>query len=165
MKVSKELAGLVANKMTDKKRKEIEVIEKQISEIGYDLAKSTVPKKVLEFYNDNHGYFYKCSQIQVSGNGMNYQVINFSPSVPTKNEWRINKSVDEKTGKKLSSLFSEKEAKQKELKELKNEIESAILSLGTHARVEEKFNEAYKLFPVKKHTEVIVNIDSIRKKL
>lgn len=167
MRISKESAKSIAVKMTDKKSKDIDKLRKEISDFAYGIAKSTVKKDVLEFYEKHKGYFNITTTISVSGTGLNFQQLNFSPALPKSDStcWYITKLVDDKTAKKVVDLCDQKDKAKKELNKLQSDIENALISLGTYARVQEQFKEAAPFLPVKEKAELVVNLNDIRKRI
>lgn len=167
MRISKEAARQISIKMTEKKQKELDILKKEISDVGYQLAKSTIKKDVLEFYEKHKGYFNVADTLQVSGTGLNFEQIYFSPSLPKSDSSQryIAKLVDNETAKKIITLLHKKRDLKKQLDCLRNDIEIALISLGTHAKIQSEFKEAAPFIVVKESVALAVNISDIKKRL
>lgn len=165
MKISKQTAEKVANEMTSKKQEELKKMTDTLEILGYEIAKSVIPKDVLIIYEKYKYYFNTSNTLLISGPGINKESINFKKELPT-TQWCINKTLNKNESEKIRQLLDKKLDLNKELILLKNDIVNALLSLGTSKRIETEFKEAFKFLP--KNTEnkaLIVNLDSIRTKL
>lgn len=165
MRVTKEAAKHVAGRLTEIKLSEEKKARKELSELAYSIAQDCVPKDVQEFYQKHKSFFHTTTRLQVSGTGLNYEELSFSPELPSRNEWRFSKLVTNKQAEQIVKLLNLKKKKEKERKELFVEIENAVLALGTYAKVEVEFKEAFAFLPKKLNQQLVVNINSIREKL
>ncbi len=162
-RITKEIAKEVAKKLTEKKQKALELEKSKLNDLAYGIALSKVPDEVMKCYKKHKGYFNTASYLQLSGNGFNFDIINFNEYLPSAG---IVFTPNDSDSKKLKALTNSIEDKSKELKSLRNEIEIALCNLRTYNGVEKEFKEAFKLLPKRSiSTALTVNLLSIRERL
>lgn len=165
MRITKSDAESVAIKMTEKKQKEIDKVDKELSEYGYQLAKSLVKKDVMDFFAKHPEYTLSAEKISVTGVGMSWETIYFvGKRIPMVNPGTC-KSVTNEQAKHIVSLMNKKNDLKKEKAKLFKDIEVALLSLGTYNKVKEQFKEAAPFLPFKQKSEIVVNLNDIRKRI
>lgn len=165
MRITKSAANSVAIKLTEKKTIQLKKIKSEISDIGYAVLKGQIPKKILDLYGTNSGYFKTISSVHVTGKGLNNQPINFSKNLPSTDTYRKTILVDDKNALELSTRFNQIEKLGNEIEKLQLEIEAALLSLCTYAKITSEFKEAIPFLPFKEKNELVVNIKEIIAKL
>jgi len=165
MRITKEIAKSVAFRMTEKKRKELDLLNKNLSELAYELALSKINKSVIESFNKHKKYFKTFSSFKVIGNGFNYEYFSFNNKLPCEDIYSVTYEFDVKNSKKLLDLLNEKNKLSEDLIKLRNDIEIALIGLKTYNKIESEFKEAFVFLPIKVSTELTVNIDKIREKL
>lgn len=165
MRITKDAAKSVAKKLTEKKRIQLEKIKSEISETGYKVLKGQTPPAILGLYAKHPAYFKKINNINVTGKGLNHQQIYLSKNLPCTETYSKTVLVDDENAAILSDLFNKKEALHTEIEKLEQEIEQALLSLVTYAKISQEFKEAVPFLPFKEKNELVVNIQDIRKKL
>lgn len=161
-RITKELAEQVAFKMTVEKKKEVEFLRKELQDYIRNYAISLLPKEVLKMFKSHPEYFSKQSNIQFVGNGFHYDSFYFGDSLPIKDARTL---PDNTTAKAVLSIKNKLDIKEKEVRCLNSEIANALYNLRTYSNVEKNFNEAFAFLPKVKNESLIVNVDSIRKKL
>jgi len=62
-------------------------------------------------------------------------------------------------------LWNQKNDKLEEIENLRTDLENAILTLRTYARIKEQLPEAYELLPDKTSTAISINLESIKTRL
>lgn len=147
MVISKQLASEIAKHLTESNNVEINTLKKQLSDIVYKEYVKKVPKDVIKGFKENPDYFNVTTQIQLVGNGFNYDYITIAKAPYNYNSNRMTLTGD--VGKQAEKLHVEI----KKLKEVKtnlfNEIESTLLALKTYKRIETEFKKAAKYLPKK----------------
>lgn len=165
MRITKSDAASIALKLTEKKTAQLKKLKTEISQLGYDVLKGQTNKSVFEFYERFPNYFKKIDCINITGKGLNHQRINLPKSLPCTETYNKTVLVDDKNAAKLSALFNQEETIEKEINKLKTDIEVALLSLVTYAKITSEFKEAVPFLPFKEKNALVVNIADIRKKL
>jgi len=164
MVISKELAGSIARKLTQKKYDALEKTKKDISDLAYEIAKAGVKKDIFEMYEKNKSYFNTTSQLALIGQGLNNETVSIK-SIPSDGSWSITKTLNNKHAETFVILFDKQKTQKKELQQLNIEIEAALLGLRTFKKITDQFPEAAKYLPVKENRELMINISAIVKKL
>lgn len=165
-KISKETANAIAEKLTEKKRKEHDQVVDELRAFCLDLCKKKIPAPVMECYDKHKDYFRVISSVQCSGNGANHETINLGSKLPSwNNSWSVQLALNVENGKTFVKLINQRDRLQKQTEELHAEIKNALISLGTYNRIAVEFPEAAKLLPVRATMSLVVNVDKIRQKL
>ena len=164
-RITKEIAKYVAGKLTDKHKKEIEKVHNELKEMAYDAYSKKIPKDVLLAFEKNKSWMYKCESIRAVGNGFNHEYLYLSKQLPSKDGSYVTVQFDEKTSDKLRKHKNLLNSLNKKQEDLFDEIETALIRLGTFKKVEAEFKEAYIHLPKTVSQALVVNIDKIREKL
>lgn len=82
-RITKDIAGYVASKLTEKKKVEIEKLEKTFKENAYNAYLKKIPKDVIELSKKYKNYFKWIDQYKIAGNGWNYEYIYMSAKLPS----------------------------------------------------------------------------------
>ena len=164
-RITKEIAKYVAGKLTDKKQTEINKLHKSFEENAFNAYLKKIPKDVLECFNKHKRYFETTTQLKMVGNGWNYEYISIGKELPSMNGSYPTPQFDEKTSQVLLKEYQKINELKAKLKPLKEEIETALIRLGTFKKVEIEFKEAYTHLPKTVSQSLVVNVDKIREKL
>ena len=164
-RITKEIANYVANKLTDKKKVEIEKLEKTFKENAYNAYLKKIPKDIIELSKKYKNYFKWIDQYKISGHGWNYEYIYMSASLPSCDGNYATIQLDEKTSQSLLKEWQNIKDLKRKKELLHDEIFTALIRLGTFKKVETEFKEAYIHLPKTVSQALVVNIDKIREKL
>ena len=166
MRITKEAACKVADGLTSKKNEQIEKISGEIKAFATEIARKNTPKDILELFDkrSGHDWFYTSSSLKMVGNGLNHESVDIHPT-PSDGSFHITVEPNQQQATKMIRLLKVRDILSKQKKELYREIYNAIMSLGTYARITEKFPEAIPFLPTKEKAELAINISDIRKKL
>lgn len=162
-RITQDLAFQIAVKMTEAKKKEIDLLNEQIKKLATDFAESKVPSEIKKCFKKLGAWMQKSNYIQFCGNGFNYDGFSLNHDVP--NNGHNRHTPDDETAKKMKLLCNERYKKGEVRDQLIREIKTALVTLRTYNNVEKNFNEAFKHLPKNQTTALVPNIDSIRKKL
>lgn len=161
-RITKNLAAVIAEKLTAKKKIEIDKIRDELKTYLYNYFEKETPVEILKQFKKTPQYFKSENCIQLCGNGFNYDSFNFTKSLPLANT-RINPS--DALAKGVSTLYRKINEKDKEYRNLRIEIEIALTNLRTFNNARKEFPEAAILLPKEGTTEVAINIIDIQKQL
>lgn len=162
--VTKEIAKEIAKILTAKKADKVEKMEKSFSNKVLAAYNKSLPQSIRAAFKSHPQYFRGGSYINLSGNGWSHRQVSLGDRVVHPKDgayWSPQAEVNQM----LTKLDYEIQDAKKEIATLVTEIESALLSLRTYKRIEEKFPEAFKVIPEKVSTALIVNLDEVRAKL
>ena len=167
MRISKEKATNVAEKLLNPKREKLENLRKELSDYVTEIAKSHIPKPVNDMFKEYPEYVNSVSNsIQIEGEFIDNWSLkhrHISETIPHKNKPIL---VTKNQSKKIRNLFDKEERMRLEINKLRREIENAVFNLRTYSRCEKEFPEAFKFLPKKNITTALqVNVQDIRSKL
>jgi len=162
MNVTKQIAREVAIKLLKPKQDELKAIKDKLGIEAYLILASTIPANVIVGFEANKQYYHFTKTIQVRGYGFNFEWIEMSDILPYNSKTT---ELTQDQANSLMPLWIQKIDKEKEIKELKTDLENAILTLRTYARIKEQLPEAYELLPDKTSTAISINLESIKTRL
>lgn len=166
MRISKVLADTIATKLCEKKYQAYESSEKIVKETTYKIYKKKVPKDIMTFFT-KHPKMVKCtSYITIALSNYKYFSINLYEKLPDLSCIMNDNQIFTQSEKE--SLYTMQEKSKdllKEYKEVKKEVELALLNLNTTKRIAENFPEAIPFLPTSEKYEIAIDLTQIRKKL
>jgi len=164
-RISKELAHQIAIKLTEKSRLAYENLQKEYREIVTCMYEDSTPKDVKDCFKKNADWFYTRSSISLNGHGFRWERVSTTrPVIGNSNSDAIFKL----TAKNSTVIMNAKRKWEKlmeEHKQLQRETETALLNLGTHARIKENFPLAAPMLPPPMSNALVCNFDSLTKRL
>ena len=164
-RITQEIARSVARQMTEKKTLKLESIKKELQSVACELAKKMIPKEVLVCFEKYPSYFNCTTNIQVGGQGLNWEYLELEIKLPSPNGNYLKETLKDKDAIQVKKLIDSISKLDTEIDRLKDEIGTALLSLKTYNRVQTEFPEAYTYLPIKVSQELTVNINKVREKL
>lgn len=163
MNVTKQVAREVAIALVKPKQDELKAIKDKLGIEAYKIICSKIPNKVIVAFDYNKEYFKHSKSKQVRGFGFNFEWLEMSHALPYKNTAATELNQDE--ANILLPLWNQKNDKLEEIENLRTDLENAILTLRTYARIKEQLPEAYELLPDKTSTAISINLESIKTRL
>lgn len=167
MRITKDKASLVADRMTIKHNDVINEKKRLLNEYVGNLAVSKIPEAVKQMFKEYPEWVRSESTIRLKHyllNNYNYRNHYINVEIPCNDECCY--VISDKEAEKVVKMVDEIESLRKERKQLKEEIEITVYNIRTYKRCETDFPEAFKWLPLEKPTtEISIKIDDIRKKL
>jgi hypothetical protein len=166
MRITKTIATEVAQQLIAVKNEELKHLRLQQKTFIRDIYLTQLPKDVLICFGKNPKYFRTTSAIYINGPGLpqGYKTYSIGDPLPSINGDRI--TVTELYSTDIEKNEDAINTKSKEINELFDNIEAALINLRTYNNVEKEFPEAFKLLPPASiNTGLMVNIKDIRCKL
>lgn len=164
MNISKTTAHEVAKKVTEKKKQVIDDLQIEFSEHLEAIYKKQIPAGVLSEFGKNKAYFKTTSSTSIVGEGFDFRRENFTKNLPYKDNNAITKPSPEEAAV-LIKISNGIDNLKKEYEQTRKEVEAALISLRTYKRIEENFPEAFLFLPKQQNTALVVNLESLRRKL
>lgn len=169
-KISASDAQSAARKIVEPIGKKISEIEEQIKVKVTEYATGTVPADVMKvFKSDKCNYITVTQGVVLYGHGFNGKHVGLIGQVPyiVENRYSNPRLELNKTQADIVQKLVEKQEKLEDKKKTTcSEVESMILSLGTHKRVQQEFPEAYGALPgIKVDTGLMIQIQPLRTKV
>lgn len=168
MRITKELANNIAHTLLQKKQKEIEAIEKDISRMVTEYYEALIPKAVIAFSKKHKGYLPMTQSVTIDNGYFHWTFFPLTKHLPKIENHSLLQRLEPEFNKKLQDIYHKKDEMKRTLKELINETVGTLLSLGTSKRIAEVFPEAAKLLPAEGSTTtraLAVNVESLRKRI
>jgi len=164
-RISKELAAQIATKLTEKSRIAAEELKKEYGQLAYEMYDAQTPKEVKDTFKKHPEWFYTRTRIDFSGHGFNYESVVCPNPVICNGGTNANLNLTAKLASQLTAASRKYEKAYDAYKQLKRETETAIINLGTHARIKENFPLAAPMLPPPMSNALVCNFDSLTKRL
>lgn len=162
MRITKQIAENIAEKLTEKKVKNLEDQKQKIKDLVTELIREKTPNEVVLLSKKQPSFFTITDIFRFDTEDFKWEYFQSNEKFPTtENHYEITKEEN----KKLFNLLQKREKIKNEIRQLRKEIEQALINLKTFKRVETEFPEAFKFLPKNGSTALVVNVDHIRKQL
>lgn len=170
-KISENDAQTAAYKIVEPIQKKMKELEEQIRIKVTEYVTATVPAEVMKvFKGSNCDYVITEQNVRLFGHGFNGRQVSLNNQLPLlrkEEKYQYPKFELNKTqADGLQKLIDKKDKLKDKYDTTKSEIQSSILTLGTHKRVLDEFPEAYGALPgVKTDTGLMVQLAPVRAKV
>lgn len=165
MRITKEKAKLVAERLTSKHNDVINEKKRLLDEYVGQTAVSKIPEAVKQMFKEFPKWVKSQRHVSLSNYLLNdyyYRNHNISVEIPYHESF----CVSDEEAEKVVKMVDEIKTLTRERELLIKDIEVTVYNLRTYKRCETDFPEAFKWLPMEKPTaEVSIKIDDIRKKL
>ena len=164
MKISREKAETVANKLLAKRKEKLSKKRAELVAWCETRREESIPKEVMDAYKLHPSYIREESTIYVSGEGIDYKMRwQSSGSYMPSNGNAI--PLNSKDAAFYVKKWNEIEDESKKIKRAEKTLTESILSFGTYAKLKASFPEAYELLPEQNtiNTSLMVKVDDLRK--
>lgn len=168
MRITKQIALEVAEKMAKPTFDRVKEIKNQMYNLLRDYHMMSIPHDVVKLQKEYPSYFKTTNSISIEvGNFKEGVGGGESIIVPANtNTLYINEISDKALLCKLEKSSAKKQRLKEKGRRLERSIESSLLQLGTYKRVQDSFNEAYGYLPsVESRNLPALEINSIRELL
>jgi len=163
-RISNDLAGQIAYKLTEKSRKAMEEKHVAYREVVTTLYEQTTPQPVLDVLKKYPDWIDTASNIRLQGHGFNYEYV--SPTRTIVSNCRNNAlELTDKMAKSITAVKKEWEKSQDKYKSLKDEIKHALLSLKTYANIRKELPAAAEYLPPPMSNALVVNLGNLNKRI
>ncbi len=164
MILTKEAARKIAYLLCAKHEAKQKAALKYFEDFVTTEYEKEIPVEIKKLFKKHSKWFNCLSYIQLNGHGFNYQSVSMTKHVPCiANKRYLELSTE--TAAQAKKLFNTWQDLHKSYKDLLLEVENALLTLKTFARITERFPEAKQYLPKAESRELIINFDNVRAKL
>lgn len=165
--LSKMVLDQIAEKMTAKSKKYVEAMLKEYQQLATDLYDSKTPDAVIEFGKKHREYVETTGSLRLIGSGFNHDSISTTKRVisNTASNYSANLHLTDAQADKMVKAKRKWEKAKEDHKTLVQETEQALLTLRTHKNIKENLPEATPYLPPPMSNALVVNFDSLKKKL
>lgn len=164
-RISKELAHQIAIKLTEKSRVAYELLYKEYQLLVSDIYEEQTPKEVKECFKKHSDWFYTRNYLQLTGYGFNWEGVNLPRAIICNANTSAELKLTKDSAAAISASKNKYDKAKEEHKNLLEETEIALVSLGTHARIKENFPLAAPMLPPPMSNALICNFNSLTKRL
>ena len=164
-RISKELANHIAIKLTEKSRVAAEQLHKDYRELVTEIYESQTPQQVIDCFKKNKDWFCTRSSVRLNGYGFSWDIVTTERPVICNSSSEAYMDMTSKISSTLTDSKRKWEKAKAAHKQLQQETETALLNLGTHARIKENFPLAAPMLPPPMSNALVCNFDSLTKRL
>lgn len=165
MRISKDLAGQIAYKLTEKTRIAMDAVKKEYGLLATEMYEATIPEAIKAAHKKHPEWFYSRGTMHFSGHGFNFERVTTERQVICNSGTDANLTLTAKTATTLMAAKRKYEKAEAEYKALKKETETAFINLGTYARIREHIPAAAPMLPPPMSNALVCNFDSLNKRL
>ena len=164
-RISKDLAHQIAIKLTEKSRLAAELINDEYRLLVTEIYEEKTPQEVKDCFKKHSEWFYTRQYIDINGHGFRWSQVKAPRTVICNSGTSANLELTAKSSAAITTLKRKYEKAIEDHKQLRLETETAILNLGTHARIKENFPLAAPMLPPPMSNALVCNFDSLTKRL
>lgn len=165
MRISKDLAGQIAYKLTDKTRLLVEKIKKDYQEVVTVLYEAQTPQAVIDCKKKFPDWFGTKSCVYFSGHGLSHENCTTTRQIISNNWSNAHLELNSKIADKITKAKRKYDKVKDDYNQLKKETEQALINLGTYARIRENIPAAAPFLPPPISNALVCNFDSLNSKL
>lgn len=163
-RINRAGAQEVANKLLDKRDKQVKQLRQDYLLMLTEEAERQVPDNIMKFFKDNHNWMSSQTSCYMNGHGFNGESFSMIRDVPKQHGHEMIKLTKD-FADKLKKAIHAHEKERDEVKALRESIVVALCNLRTFKNIQEHLPEAVPFLPKSDNTELIVNFSDIRKKI
>jgi len=129
--ISKDLAGQIAIKLTEKSRLFMEKLHTEYKDVVTELYEDQTPQDVKDCCKKHPEWFYKRGYVSFSGYGFNYESVSTTRQVICNGGTNANLHLTSKIADKIMSPYRKWEKAKEKYEKLKDDTKQAIIALKT----------------------------------
>lgn len=164
-RITQDLAGQIAYKLTEKSRAAAELLKKDYQQMTTDYYDQETPKEVAEVKAKHPDWFCTTRTIRLEGHGFRYETVTATHPVIKNKDHDAYLTLTPKIASALTTAKRNWEKADAACKELKKETEHALINLRTYKNISENIPEAKAYLPPPMSNALVVNVDSLNRKL
>ena len=157
MKISKQKANEIANKMLSKKVERKNAIKQDFENAVYKWAYMRFDEKLKKSFEQFGDYFNRTKRVILINNGFNHETIFINSYIPLINGcYNFVMQVTEIESLEILPIYQKLKSENNEIKRLQEELSGVLLGLGTYAKIKEHLPEAAPFLPEDSKKEILV---------
>lgn len=143
MKITKQIAAEVANKVTANLRAEYEKICNEIDSRLVTIVKNGVPEEVAQVYRKYPAYILTNSSAAVSGVGVPRRWVYLDDEIPYTDEITLSREQS----KEIADMVRKADKLNDRIRDTRAKVRATLLALGTAKKVQEQLPELVQFLP------------------
>lgn len=164
-RISNDLASQISTKLTEKSRIASDKLHTEFRQLVTDFYENQIPEEVVKCFKKFPDWFYTRSTVKLHGHGFDWEYVTTTKPVICNSNSEAHMTMTAKIGDKLISAKRKWEKAKKEHAELKEESKQALLTLKTFNNIRKELPEAASMLPPPMSNALVVNFDSLKKRL
>ena len=163
--ISKDLAGKIAYKLTEKSRLAAERLHVDFREAVTALYEKKTPKEISDLLKKHGDWIRTSTTIRLNGNGFSYEYVTATRKIINMANSDNYLEMTNTEADKLVNAKRKWEAAVKKYNLLKSDAEQAILTLKTFNNIRKELPEAAAMLPPPLSNALVVDFSSLKKQL
>lgn len=164
-RISNDLAGQIAFKLTEKSRKYSEKLHLDFREIVTKSYEDVIPNAVKELFKNHPEWVDAGKCIKLVGHGFRYEQISPTRQVITHENDNNLFEISSKSVDKINTAYRKWVKSKEKYTELKGEVKQALLNLKTFNNIRKELPAAAEFLPPPMSNALVCNFDSLNKKI
>lgn len=164
-RISNDLAGQIATKLTEKSRLNADKLHVEFRELVTSLYEEQTPASVKKCFKENADWFYRKSSIKLDGHGFNWEYVSTTRPVICNNNSDAILKLTSSVADKITSAQRKWQKAKNQYDNLKKEAKQALLTLKTYNNIRKELPEAASMLPPPLSNALVVNFTSLKQQL
>lgn len=164
-RISNDLAGQIAQKLTEKSRLAAEKLHVEYRELVTVFYESQTPDAVKKCFKDNYEWFSTRSSVNLDGHGFRWNQVSTTRPIICNNDSSANLKLTAKIADQITASKRKWEKAKEKYENLKTEAKQALLTLKTFNNIRKELPEAAPMLPPPMSNALVVNFSSLKKQL
>jgi len=163
--ISKDLAGRIATKLTENSRIHSEKLKSDYEEMVTAVYEDLIPQEIKQAFKKYPEWIQTDSSVVLNSHGFNWERLSMKKQLPECDDFRNGITLTAKIADKLVNAKRKWENGKKKYKELLEETKQALLALKTYNNIRKEMPLAASMLPPPMSNALVVNFDSLKKRL
>lgn len=164
-RISNELAGQIAFKLTEKSRIAMEKLHVDYKELVTSLYEKQTPEDVSECFKKHPDWIYTENKVKLDGHGYNYEWVTSTRPVISNSYGDCVMKMTDKNSKQITAAKQKWQKAKEKYEDLKSESKQAILVLKTFNNIRKELPMAAPMLPPPISNALVCNFTSLKSKL
>lgn len=163
--LSKMVIENITERMTSKSKKYADAMLKEYEQVVAGIFESQIPDEVKKVFKSHPDYIKTATEAYLDGHGFNRESVCFGKSLPAVSNYRAALKLTAAIADRIMKHKRKYEKAKEDYKLLVRETEAALTALKTHKNIRENLPEAIPFLPPPMSNSLVVNFESLQKKL
>ena len=164
-RISQDLAGQIAFKLTEKSRVSTEKLHLAFREAATLLYEEQTPKEIKEAFKKHSAWIQTRSCVVFEGHGFTWTRLSTTRPVIQNTSGEAKLTLNSKSADKLTTASRKWEKAKKDYEDLKSQTKTALLTLKSYSNIKKEIPLAAPMLPPPMSNALVCSFDDLNKKL
>lgn len=155
----------IAAKMTEKSKKYVDSLEKELKELVTGIYESQIPEEIRKVFKSHSEYIETTGSVVLDGHGFNRENVSMTKQLPATSNYNQKLKLTAAISDRIMAVKRKKDKAKEDFRTLLSETEAALTALRTYKNIRENLPEAAQYLPPPMSNALVVSFDSLQKRL